>query len=180
MWLAGRTSRGQRVSRCLPGPHVPAHQADGRFLSKSQLGSICLWRCWSPSNLLSPWWYWVSSTGTTAVLGKELRYGKLSFLFFFSLGQWCCIALVLVECVFGTVVLRGRLCVLPDSPCEAWHFLTWVMGKGSEPTGQFQPSAVLVFFFFFELFDCAGSSLCTSRAAHCSTHRISLIVAQAR
>lgn len=151
MWLAGRTSRGQRVSRCLPGSHVPCTPGRWKSSSKKPAGEafasegaespgICNHHG-DPESGITVWGY-------QQVLEKELCCGKLCF-FFFSV-EWCFIALVLVECVFGMVVLRGRLCVLPDSPCEAWHFLTWAMGRGSEPTETVPAfSCPSLFSFFF-------------------------------
>ena len=40
-------------------------------------------------------------------------------------------------------------------------------GEGQDPQRQFQPSAVVG--FVFEFFDCAGSSLCSTRPVHGST-----------
>lgn len=83
MWLAGRTSRGQRVSRCLPGPHVPAHQADGRFLLKSQLGKHL------PLKVLSPLEFAITMVILSqAPLGLPASFRKRTLLwktfFFFS------------------------------------------------------------------------------------------------
>lgn len=76
------------MSRCLPGPHVPAHQAEGKISSKSQLGKhLPLEGAESLEFAITMQDIESSSTGTTSkFLGKELLW-KTFFSFFFSLGQ---------------------------------------------------------------------------------------------
>ena len=169
MWLAGRTSRGQRVSWCLPGPHVPCTPGRWKSSSKKPAGEAFASEGAESPRIYNPHGDPESSItvwGYQQVLGKELCCGKLSFFFFLGRVMFHCTGSCWM-CLWDSSFKRKAVC---SSWFPVWGTTFPDLGDGERVrTHRDSSSLQLSLFFFFLFFDCAGCSLCTTWAVHCST-----------
>lgn len=155
MWLAGRTSRGQRVSRCLPGSHVPCTPGRWKSSSKKPAGEafasegaesprICN-RHGDPESGITVWGYQQV---------KKKNFVVENFLFFFFLGR------VIFHCTGSCWMCLWDGSFKRKTVCSSW-FPVWGMtfpDLGNEErvrthrdSSSLQLSLFLFFFLIFWL-----------------------------